>query len=120
MKEDRVKAEPRQVDLPDDLPALYRTYVEDLVATLSDETVVSRASDELRDLLTAITVRWDAVARSHEVEIEIEIEIEGKLLGMLQKANPAGEAGYVAEESLLKLVAGARNRRYQRCRRTPV
>lgn len=68
---------------------------------LSDETVVGRAADELRDLITAVTVRWDAVARSHAVEIE------GKPLEMLQKANPAGEAGYVSEETSLKLVAGA-------------
>jgi site-specific DNA recombinase len=98
---ERAKIEPTKVDFPDNLAELYRSYVENLAATYSEGTVLGRAGDELRNLVTAITIRWDAEARSHAVEIE------GKLLEMLQKANPAGEAGYVAEESSLKLVAGA-------------
>ena len=101
MKEDRAKAAPVAVELPDDLPALYRAYVENLVATLSDETVLGRAAEELRDLITAIVIHWDADAAAHRVEVE------GKLLEMLQKANPAGGARYVSEEISLKLVAGA-------------
>lgn len=60
LREERMKAEPIAVDLPDDLPALYRAYVENLVATLSDETVVGRAAEELRDLITAVVIHWDA------------------------------------------------------------
>ena len=90
---------PVPVDLPEDLPALYRAYVEDLVATLSDETVVGRAAEELRDLIKAVVIHWDAATASHRVEIE------GKLLGLLQKANPACEAGYVCAEGSQKLVA---------------
>jgi hypothetical protein len=69
MKEDRAKAVPVAVDLPDDLPALYREYVENLVATLSDETVLCRAADELRDLIKAVVIHWDADAGAHRVEI---------------------------------------------------
>ncbi|ABN75200.1 hypothetical protein Rsph17029_0080 [Rhodobacter sphaeroides ATCC 17029] len=49
----------------------------------------------------ALVVRYDAAARRHWVELR------GKLLEMLQKANPAGGAGYVGSVGSLELVAGA-------------
>ena len=48
------------IALPADLPALYRAYVDDLVATLSDSEVAGRAGDELQDLLESVVVSWDA------------------------------------------------------------
>jgi site-specific DNA recombinase len=100
LKAARLKAEPVKVDLLENLPELYRWYVDEVAAILADETVVGRAIDEIRGFVSEIIVRWNDASRSHDVEID------GKLLGMLNKANPAGEAGYVASESSLKLVAG--------------
>ncbi|MCE6949467.1 recombinase family protein, partial [Cereibacter sphaeroides] len=86
----RAAAEPQPVDLPEDLPALWRAHVKDLAETLSEEGVVGRAANELREKIDAVVVRYDATAKSHRVELR------GKLFEMLQKANPAGGAGYVA------------------------
>ncbi|MCA1285519.1 recombinase family protein [Salipiger bermudensis] len=41
---------PAPIELPDDIPALYRDHVEDLVGTLTDEAVAGPAADEF-DLL---------------------------------------------------------------------
>jgi hypothetical protein len=43
-----------------------------------------------------------------------ELTFEGKLLEMLIKAKPAGEAGFVGNACFLKLVAGAHNSRFLR------
>jgi site-specific DNA recombinase len=91
---------PAQVTLPDDLPALYRAYVEDLVATLTDGDVAGRAGDELQELLESVVVSWDADLGAHW------LDLRGKLLEMLQKAKPAEGAGFVSCEVSLKLVAG--------------
>jgi hypothetical protein len=72
---------------PDDLPELCRAHVDNLVATLSDEKVVGRAAEELRDLVSAVVIHWVADAAAHRVEIE------GKLLERLQTENPAVRAG---------------------------
>lgn len=83
-------------------PALYRGYVDQLTATLSNEGVVGRASEELHKIIDRVVVRHDVNRDVHE------LEIEGDLVELLSKAKPAGEAGYVASRSSPKLVAGAR------------
>ena len=64
LKADRTALVPVPVDLPDDLPALYRSYVENLTATLTDEEVAGPAADELHALLDGVVVSWDAESRS--------------------------------------------------------
>lgn len=104
MKTQRAAATPHPVELPDNLPALYKAYVDDLASTLSEGSVVDRAATELRELISGVFV--------HPLpEGGHQIELEGKLLEMLKKTNPAGEAGYVANQSSFELVAGGRNRR---------
>ena len=73
---------------------------EDIVATLQDEEVSGRASDELHTLIDTVTVNWDAETKVHH------LELRGKLLNMLNAVRPAGEAGLTESESSLKLVAG--------------
>ncbi|MCE6971082.1 recombinase family protein, partial [Cereibacter sphaeroides] len=53
----RAAAEPQPVDLPEDLPALWRAHVKDLAETLSEEGVVGRAANELREKIDAVVVR---------------------------------------------------------------
>ena len=91
---------PTPVDLPEDLPALYRAYVEDLVGTLSDEAVAGSAADELHDLIDTVVVSWDDDAKHHT------LDLRGKLLEMLNKTKPALGAGLEANGHSLKLVAG--------------
>ena len=99
MTSQRKAATPTPVELPDDMPSLYRAHVEDLVATLSDASVRDRASDALRELISAVVVR-PCPGGGHEVELE------GKLLEMLAKAKPAGEAGFRSNSCSFELVAG--------------
>ncbi len=66
---------------------------------LSEPSVRDRASDALRELLSAIVVH-PRPGGGHDVELE------GKLLEMLAKAKPAGEAGFRSNESSFELVAG--------------
>ncbi|PKQ10609.1 MAG: recombinase family protein [Alphaproteobacteria bacterium HGW-Alphaproteobacteria-1] len=91
---------PAPVELPPDLPELYREYVANLAATLQDEAVSAAASDELHGLIDTVVVVWDAEANGHR------LDVQGKLLEMLAKAKPAEEAGLVANGHSLKLVAG--------------
>lgn len=42
---------PRQIEMPTDLPALYRTHIEDLVGTLLKEPVAGRAGNALRKMI---------------------------------------------------------------------
>ncbi|MFW8596413.1 hypothetical protein [Cribrihabitans neustonicus] len=60
---------PTPIELPTDLPALYRDFVTNITSTLSDEGVAGRASDELHALLDQVIIRWNAVTRSHEFEM---------------------------------------------------
>ena len=96
----RGSSPPANTVLPDDLPALYRGYVSDLVATLSDEGVAGRASDELHNLIDTVIVDWNADEKAHQ------LELRGVLSQMLNATKPAGEAGVYVDESSLKLVAG--------------
>jgi site-specific DNA recombinase len=72
-----------EVELPEDLPELYRAMVADLAAALSDESVAGRAADELHELVDRVVVHWDAEARGHW------LSIEGSLLEMLRKSAPS-------------------------------
>ena len=92
---------PAPVDLPTDLPAVYRQYVKNLAETLTAEEVAGPASDELHTLIDGVIVSWDADAEVHE------LEVRGKLLEMLKQIRPAGEAGLEANSCSLKMVAGA-------------
>ncbi|WP_415257083.1 recombinase family protein [Sulfitobacter sp.] len=96
----RAQLTPEPIILPTDLPALYRTHIEDLVATLTDEDVSGRASEELHSLIDTVVVDWDPEAKVHY------LELRGKLLDILNAVRPAGEAGLTESESSLKLVAG--------------
>ena len=78
----RDKIVPAEVELPDDLPELYREMVADLASSLSDETISARAADELHELVDRIVVDWDADANGHR------LTIEGNLLEMLRKSTP--------------------------------
>ncbi|WP_281985124.1 recombinase family protein [Thalassorhabdomicrobium marinisediminis] len=66
-KREALTSEP--IVLPTDLPALYRAYVDDLVATLSDEEVSGRASEELHSLIDTVVVGWDGDERHHLLEL---------------------------------------------------
>ncbi|WOI56085.1 hypothetical protein [Palleronia sp. LCG004] len=89
------------MELPDDLPTLYRAHIGNLIGMLSEPSVRDRASDELRELISAIVVR-PRPGGGHEVELE------GKLPEMLAKTKAAGGAGFRSNERSFELVAGAR------------
>ncbi|MGX9855059.1 recombinase family protein [Limimaricola variabilis] len=72
-----------EVELPEDLPELYRAMVADLATALSDESVAGRAADELHELVDRVVVHWDEEARGHW------LSIEGSLLEMLRKSAPS-------------------------------
>lgn len=87
LKEMRVRRDrivPPTVELPDNLPELYREMVADLATTLSQELIAGRAADELHELVDRIVVDWDEGAHAHR------LTIEGNLLDMLRKSGPSG------------------------------
>ncbi|SDY95230.1 hypothetical protein [Citreimonas salinaria] len=47
---------PPEIKLPDGLPDLYREMIRDIAATLSEESVASRAADALHELVDRIVV----------------------------------------------------------------
>ncbi len=99
-KLEREAARPIEVPLPENLPDQYRAYVDDLVMTLNDEGIVSRASDLLHDMIDHVVVRYDEAAKAFDVEID------GNIVKMLIASNPAGGGAYARMGSSLKLVAG--------------
>ena len=101
LRAEREALVPAPIELPDDLPAFYRAYVDDLVGTLTSEDIAGSAADELHQIIDRVVVSWDTDAQAHE------LDIQGKLLDMLIKTRPAGEAGLEANARSLKLVAGA-------------
>lgn len=105
-KGEKEAAKPTEVPLPEDLPDQYRAYVDDLVATLNEEGIISRASDLLHDMIDRVVVRYDAAAQAFDVEID------GNIVKMLTAGNPAGGEAYGQLDSSLKLVAGARIKHY--------
>lgn len=71
------------IELPENLPELYRAMVAtNLAAALSDEAIAGRAADELHELVDRVVVHWDEDARGHW------LSIEGSLLEMLRKSAP--------------------------------
>ncbi len=93
------------IELPANLPALYRDFFTNITSTLSDEGVAGRASDELHALLDQVIIRWNAETRSHE------FEMRGDLLELIGKPQGKTLGGDADLESSLKLVAGAGIRR---------
>ena len=91
---------PKPLTLPDDLPAIYRAHVNDLLATLSEGEITERAGDALHELVDDVVVSWEAEERVHH------LDIRGNLLEMLKTATPAERAGVDEAKSSLKLVAG--------------
>ena len=73
---------PPDIELPEDLPDLYRDVVDNLATRLSETSIVSRAADELHELMDRIVVEWDDKAKAHR------LTIEGNLLEMLRKSAP--------------------------------
>jgi site-specific DNA recombinase len=88
------------ISLPRKLPSLYRSYVDQLAKTLSNEEVVGRAANELRDLIEKLTVQYDDARDEHT------IEVSGNLTAMMVGANPSDAGDYQQSESSIKLVAG--------------
>lgn len=91
--------------LPENVPALYRAKIDDLVATLSDPEIIQRASETLGALIDRIVVRWDGGQSRHT------IEIVGDLVGLLGFSNPGIEKACAERRPFLTMVAGARNER---------
>ncbi|MBY6155928.1 recombinase family protein [Pseudooceanicola nitratireducens] len=91
---------PAPIELPDDIPALYREHVEDLVGTLTDEAVAGPAADELHTLVETVVVSWDDEAGLHT------LENRGKLLELLSFADSKKTAALLGAACSLKLVAG--------------
>ncbi|MFX0543500.1 recombinase family protein, partial [Roseovarius sp. S4756] len=55
----RATEAPEPVELPEDLPEIYRAHIDELADTLSDEDVSGRASEELHSLIDTVVVDWD-------------------------------------------------------------
>ena len=91
---------PDPIELPADLPALYRRYVDDLVGTLTSEEVAGPAADELHRLVKTVIVSWDEGQKLHS------LELRGELIEILAKIKPADTASLVSNGCSLKLVAG--------------
>ncbi|WP_340246726.1 zinc ribbon domain-containing protein [Sulfitobacter pontiacus] len=100
LRAEREALVPTPIDLPEDLPSLYRAYVADLASTLSDEVVAGAAADELHTLIDTVVVRWDDQKEHHE------LDIQGKLLELLSFADIKKAACLSTAACSLKLVAG--------------
>ena len=59
----------RPLPHPANLPDMYLHYVSELVRILTNDKVVGRAVDELRQLIECITDNYDEDIRSHTLEI---------------------------------------------------
>ncbi|MCF6433877.1 recombinase family protein, partial [Leisingera sp. MMG025] len=87
---------PAPIELPEDLPALYRDFIANITDTLSDEGVAGRASDELHALLDQVIITWNADERSHD------FEMQGDLLELIGKPHGKSLGGDADLESSLK------------------
>lgn len=83
MRAKRSEIVPVEIELPADLPELYRELVADIAAALSQDGIAGRAADELHELVERIIVDWDAEANGHH------LTIKGNLLEMLRKSAPS-------------------------------
>lgn len=99
MKTQRQAATATPVELPNDMPTIYRAHVEDVVGMLSHPSVRDRASDALRELISALVVRPRS-GGGHRVELE------GKLQGLLGFADSKNAADLSAAAFSFELVAG--------------
>ncbi|WP_377805823.1 hypothetical protein ABNQ38_04080 [Azospirillum sp. A29] len=108
---------PPPVPLPDNLAALYRERIADLVATLEDPDHRIEARDRLRPLIERVAVRF-STAGTCGVELELEGDLVALLsLGMSPNAAKAGasQAADLRERvRSVMVVAGARNQRFLR------
>ena len=100
MKRKRDAIVPPEIELPDNLPELYRELVSNLTTTLSEEAIAVQAADELHELVNRIVVHWDAEADGHL------LSIEGDLLEMLRKSAPRELDAVGIQRSSIELVAG--------------
>ena len=100
LKAERDALVPAPIALPEDLPALYRAHIDDLVGTLTDKVVAGPAADELHTLIDTVVVTWDAEERIHW------LEVQGKLLEWLSFADIKKAATLSGAAFLLELVAG--------------
>ncbi|MBC2836516.1 recombinase family protein [Paragemmobacter straminiformis] len=105
MKTERIEAEPKPVDLPENLPDIYREHIANLVETLTHESVAGDVGDELREMIDRVIVRHDAL-NGHT------IELEGKIVELLQAGSskakgPTKGGAFAVSRSSLELVAGA-------------
>ena len=100
LKVERGALVPAPIALPEDLPALYRAHVDDLVGTLTDKAVAGPAADELHTLIDTVVVTWDAEERIHG------LEVQGKLLELLSFTNSKKAATLSGAACSLELVAG--------------
>lgn len=81
---------PHPIEIPENMPALYRTHIEDVVRTLSEEEVAGRAADALREMIDRLVVRYEPALATHTVEIF------GNLAAMLAAADTKNAAAYNA------------------------
>lgn len=69
------------VQIPADIGALYRSYVDTLAETLASGDVIGRASDEMHRLIERVVVSWDAAAKLHH------LDLQGDLVQLLSSGN---------------------------------
>lgn len=93
---------PQPVPLSHVLSEFYRSFMDDLVATLNDKGASSRTSDERHDVVDAIAVRDDEANGEHT------LRLVRRIVEMLNAATPAdGTACAGGADCSLNLVAGA-------------
>ena len=102
----RAEAEVAPVELPENLPELYRAHIDDLTTTLSDGSVSDAAADALRDLIARIVVHYDKASDTHRMELE------GKIVELLQAGSrnaksPTVGGAFASAKSSDNMVAGA-------------
>ena len=71
-----------EIELPGNLPDLYRKMVDNIAETPLDEGIAGRAADERHEMADQIVVHWDAEADGHC------LAIKGTLLEMIRKSAP--------------------------------
>jgi len=90
-------AAPSRVRLHPNLGEVYRRKVAALAETLNDTAIRTSALENIRSLISSVTIR--------EVDGRTTIELEGAITAMIAVAQP--ETGKDLEGSSVKVVAGA-------------
>ena len=93
---------PSPVRLHPNLSELYRQKVTELAATLNDAEMRTPALEVIRGLIERVTV--------HDGPDGVVLDLEGAITSMIGLAQPA--AVKALDHGSVKVVAGARNRRY--------